>query len=100
MREFDSPWNRQHLTMTNKKTIPWRKRFSIDLFHSEDGWCFRVCGGIFLICIMHNYAQEFQWWDKTSGIFIGYIPWDVQEGQSVPGKSWLKVTQKYSEYAP
>ena len=80
--------------------IPIYKKFRIQLYRSDGGWSFRILCGICFFVFMWNYTHEFMYWDKQTGITIGFIPWKLREGDFMPGKSWLRTTEKYSQYAP
>lgn len=77
--------------------VPWSLKFKIDRFLNEGGWCFRFMFGVLFVAFYWKYTHFWKYWDKVSGVSIGYIPWRIKEGDLMPCKSWLKTTSTYQE---
>jgi len=75
--------------------LPFAKKFRVDLYRNEDrdGWCFRILAGIVFLAVHRNYTHHWDYWDKQSGISVGYIPLHCNEGDRMPAWNWLWVTQ-------
>lgn len=64
--------------------VPWRKRFRITF--DNDGWrfSFRLVAGVFIFYV----SRKWESWETESTLIseiaIGWIPWNVEEGQTVP----------------
>jgi hypothetical protein len=84
-----------------RKRVPFWKRFTVNLFHSESGgWAFRIIAGFLWFAIRRNYTLDLRYWDAESGIEGGYVPWGLKYGDKLPVWRWMKVTRRYSEYQP
>jgi hypothetical protein len=78
--------------MTDTRVPLWQK-FRVDRFVNGDGWQFRVLCGIFFVALWWHYTLEWSYWDEQTGVAIGYIPWRIRNGETMPAKNFLKVTK-------
>jgi hypothetical protein len=65
-------------------SISWQKRFRITFEH--DGWRFslRVVVGFVLFYLCRKWESWIPKSHLISQVAIGWIPWRIQEGQSIP----------------
>jgi len=79
------------VVMANKRISFWHK-FRIHWFKSDCGWFVQILFGIVFITFRWNYTISWDYYDRQTGLSVGYIPWLCCEGQNMPAKNWLKVT--------
>jgi len=67
-------------------TIPWRKRFRIDFDHNSWRFSLRVLVGF----VVFYVSRKWESWNTESTLIseiaIGWIPWNIQAGQTV--RAW------------
>ncbi len=77
--------------------IPLRHRFGINVWREQGGWCLRILCGFPALFVFWRYPDVTMPWTFKTGVQIGWMPSSLQEGQTIPAKSWLRLWEKPQE---
>lgn len=73
-----------------RNAVPFWRKFKIAGFRCAGGWAVRVFIGFVFVSFDWKFFYELLPYEKTTGVYVGFIPWRVLEGEALPCKSWVK----------
>ena len=74
--------------------VPFKKRFKFNF--EIKGFYFHLMLGFIVVYVSHKWAYIPEIGDpKISEIAIGWIPWNIQEGEVIP--AWKPYHREYRE---
>ena len=81
---FENTDHWEVVTGDGSMAVPWRKRFRVTF--DNDGWRFslRLVAGFFIFYVSRKWQSWYTESTFISEVTIGWIPWNVKEGQTVP----------------